>query len=274
MTKVSIIIPCYNHGKYVDEAVASCLNQTYQDIEIIIVNDGSIDAMTNELLSHYQKPKTRVITTQNQGLAMARNTGIQAAKGVYILPLDADDRIAPTYIEKAVKILDTNPKIGIVYCNAEFFGAQQGIWSLPEYSLATELNGNCLFCTSLFRKEAWEQVGGYKKEMKYGWEDYEFWLSLLEKGCEVYKIPEVLFYYRQHVTASMLKSIDEEKRNYLYNVIFSFHQDLYKTHKKFLKADIKQLFKAYNHAFFYKSKTATHRIYHIGKFTLKFKRKK
>lgn len=274
MPKVSIIIPCYNHGRYVDEAVQSCLNQTYQDVEIIIVNDGSTDKETNELLNNYQKPKTKVVTTQNQGLAMARNTGIKKASGAYILPLDADDKIAPTYIEKAVKILDDNKNIGIVYCNAEFFGAQQGRWELPEYKFSTQLNGNCIFCTSLFRKSDWEKVGGYKKEMKYGWEDYEFWLSLIENGCEVYRIPEVLFYYRQHVEASMLKKIDNEKQKYLYNVIFSFHKDLYNKNKKLLSSDIKKMFDEFNHTFFYKTKTETHRIYHLGGLTLKVRRKK
>ena len=110
MPKVSIVIPCYNHGKFVDETVQSCLKQTYQDIEIIIVNDGSTDEYTNTLLKDYQRPKTKVITIQNQGLPTARNTGIREAVGEYILPLDADDKIAPTYIEKAVNVIEKNKK--------------------------------------------------------------------------------------------------------------------------------------------------------------------
>ena len=273
MVKVSIVIPCYNQGQYVEESVQSCLEQTYQDIEIIVVNDGSTDEETNRFLSNYERPKTKVITTKNQGLAMARNTGIAAATGDYILPLDADDKIAPTYIEKAVKILDDNKNIGIVYCDAEFFGAQQGPWKLLEYKFSTQLNGNCIFCTSLFRKSDWEKVGGYKKEMKYGWEDYEFWLSLIEKGCEVYKIPEVLFYYRQHETASMLKKIDEEKQKYLCDVIFSFHKKLYKKNRALLTSKTRQMFDEFNHTFFYKTKTETHKIYHLGGMTIKMKRK-
>ncbi len=274
MVKVSIIVPCYNHGRYVDEAVQSCLNQTYQDVEIIIVNDGSTDKETNELLNNYQKPKTKVIKIPNQGLSMARNTGIKEASGSYILPLDADDKIAPTYIEKAVKILDENNKIGIVYCNAEFFGARQGPWNLPEYNFSTQLNGNCIFCTSLFRKSDWEKVGGYKKEMKYGYEDYEFWLSLIEKGCKVYKIPEVLFYYRQHQTASMLKKMDEEKLIYSYNTIFSFHKKLYRKNRSLLTSKTRKMFDEFNHTFFYIARTEMYRIYHLGGLTLKVRRKK
>ncbi|MBQ8464664.1 MAG: glycosyltransferase [Alphaproteobacteria bacterium] len=272
MPKVSIVIPCYNHGKFVDETVQSCLKQTYQDIEIIIVNDGSTDEYTNTLLKDYQRPKTKVITTQNQGLPAARNTGIREAVGEYILPLDADDKIAPTYIEKAVNVIEKNKKIGIVYADAEFFGAQSGRWKLPEYKLSKQLAGNCIFCSSLFRKSDWEKVGGYKKEMKYGLEDYEFWLSLIERGCEVYKIPEVLFYYRQHVEASMLKKLDSEKITYLYNVIFSFHKKLYRKNRKLLSANVRKMFDEFNHTFFYITKTESYKIYHLGKFQFKIKK--
>ncbi|HNX59960.1 MAG TPA: glycosyltransferase family A protein, partial [Spirochaetota bacterium] len=134
MPKVSVIIPCYNQGIYVDEAVDSVLRQTFDDYEIIIVNDGSTDEITNEKLKSYCRPRTRVLTTENQGLAEARNTGIRNSSGVYILPLDADDVIAETYLEKAVAILDGNQKVGIVYSRAMLFGERSGEWRLPVYS--------------------------------------------------------------------------------------------------------------------------------------------
>jgi glycosyltransferase involved in cell wall biosynthesis len=100
MSKVSVIMPCYNQGQYIDEAVDSVLTQTYQNYEIIIVNDGSTDEFTNEKLKNYNKPKTQVIHTANQGLSAARNNGIHASNGEFILPLDADDKIANTYLER------------------------------------------------------------------------------------------------------------------------------------------------------------------------------
>ncbi len=98
LPKVSVIIPCYNQGAYVKESVDSVLAQTFQDFEILIVDDGSTDAETVGILKDNAWPKTRVIRTENQGLAAARNNGIQEARGVYILPLDADDRIGPDYL--------------------------------------------------------------------------------------------------------------------------------------------------------------------------------
>lgn len=113
--KVSVIVPCYNLGQYLDETIDSILAQTYQDFKIIIVNDGSTDGDTIELLKTYNKPKTQVIHTENQGPSAARSAGIPLAKGQYILPLDADDLIGDTYLEKAVEVLDKDPSIGIVY---------------------------------------------------------------------------------------------------------------------------------------------------------------
>ena len=95
MPKVSVIIPCYNQGACLEEAVDSVLAQTFQDFEILVVNDGSTDEATIRMLGKYERPKTRVIHTDNQGLAMARNNGIREARGAYILPLDADDKIGP-----------------------------------------------------------------------------------------------------------------------------------------------------------------------------------
>lgn len=86
MPKVSVIIPCYNQGAYVDGAVESVLAQTFRDFEIIVVNDGSTDGATNRLLADYHRPQTRVLRTENRGVAMARNHGIGVATGEYILP--------------------------------------------------------------------------------------------------------------------------------------------------------------------------------------------
>lgn len=223
--KVSIIIPCYNHGKFLNEAVDAVLNQTFQDFEIIIVNDGSTDEFTIDLLKNYSKPKTRVINTSNQGLASARNNGIKESKGKYILPLDADDKIANTFLEKTVKIIDSNSQIGIVGCKTKLFGFENKEF-FKKYKFPDILINNCFVCTCLFRKSDWEKVGGYKLNMKFGWEDYDFWLSIINLGREVCQIEEPLFYYRQHKT-SMRKKVDLEKEIYLYTKLFENNKDLY-----------------------------------------------
>lgn len=235
MPKVSVVIPCYNQGQYIAEAVNSVLSQTFQNFEVIIVNDGSNDIFTDKLLHKFNHPKIQIIHTTNYGLSAARNNGIQISKGEYILPLDADDKISPVYLEQAVKILDENIYMGIVYSKAEFFGNKSGTWDLGDYNFPDILVGNMIFCSALFRRSDWEIVGGYKPIMKYGWEDYEFWLSLIELGREVYQIPEVLFYYRQK-DYSMLNTMQEEKWLYSYEQLFLNHKELYSKH-------IRRLFK-------------------------------
>lgn len=226
MPKVSVIIPCFNLGKYIHEAINSVLAQTFRDFEIIVVNDGSTDAETNSILDDLNRPEIRLINTSNQGLASARNNGIGEAKGKYILPLDADDKIAPSYLEKAVRILDENENIGIVYCRAERFDQENSKWDLPEYEFSKILIDNLIFCSALFRAADWKRVGGYKPSMIYGWEDYEFWLSIIELQREVCRIPEYLFFYRKR-TDSMVSVMSREHLFYSYKEIIKHHRDLY-----------------------------------------------
>jgi glycosyltransferase involved in cell wall biosynthesis len=229
MPKVSVIIPCFNQAHFIDDAIQSVFAQTYHDFEIVIVNDGSTNPETYQILKPYNGPRVRIVHTSNQGLASARNTGISHATGTYILPVDADDKISPSYMEKAVSILDSKPQVGIVYCQAEFFGEREGRWELPEYSFPDILVGNVIFCSGFYRKSEWEQVKGYNPNMKYGWADFDFWLSLIELGKEVYCIPEPLFMYRQRA-GSMNKSVTNEQLVYLYTQLFRNHAALYSEH--------------------------------------------
>ena len=225
---VSVIIPCYNQGQYLDEAVDSVLSQSYQNFEIIVVNDGSTEIETIEILENYNKPKTLVLHTDNQGVSLARNHAIAIANGKYILPLDADDKIGNTYLEQAVKLLESNENLGIVYCEAQFFGSQSGKWSLPEYQFPDILLENVIFCSAFFRRSDWQKTEGYSSKMIFGFEDYDFWLSIIEIGKDVYRIPQILFFYRRKsVSRSQLIPNSREKFIYSYHQLFSNHPDLY-----------------------------------------------
>ena len=226
---VSVIMPCFNQGQFIEEAVESIIAQTFTPVEIIIINDGSTDIETVRLLNHYQKPNVSVIHTENRGPSAARNVGIHQAKGQYILPVDADDRIAPTYLEKAVPILASQPEIGIVYTQAELFGAKTGSFDLPPYQFPDILLGNMIFNSSLYRKADWEKVGGYNENMVCGWEDYDFWLSILELGKDVFRIPEVLYYHRE-VANSRSEQMTQEHWVKSYTQIFANHPQLYSDH--------------------------------------------
>ncbi len=225
MAKVSVIIPCYNQGSYVSEAVDSVLAQTYRDFELIIVNDGSTDEKTNTILKTFRRDRTRVIATANQGLAAARNTGIAAAVGEYILPLDADDRIAPSYLEEGVSLLESEAEVGIVYSRAMLFGAVNCEWNLPSYCLEEMVKDNVIFCSALFRRSDWEVVGGYDPGMIYGWEDYDFWLSLIERGREVRRLDSHLFFYRVSAD-SMVRTKEKWQKTEMFTRIYHRHREL------------------------------------------------
>jgi len=196
MSRVSVVIPCYNAGATLDEAVQSALAQTWDDLEVVVVDDGSSDPATIALLDGANWPRTRVIRQANAGPAAARNVAIRASTGEFILPLDADDRIAPSYVAKALAILQERPEVGIVYCRAERFGAANGPWELPDYDIRELAIDNVIFVTSLFRRADWERVGGFNEHLRHGVEDYDFWLKLVGLGRDVVQLDEVLFHYR------------------------------------------------------------------------------
>jgi glycosyltransferase involved in cell wall biosynthesis len=225
MTRVSVIIPCFNQGQWLEEAVSSALAQDYPDLEVVVVNDGSTDPVTCRIIATISHPRVKVISTRNQGLAAARNEGVRNASGDYLLPLDSDDRIAPSYVGKAVALLDERSDLGVVYCRAEFFGEQQGIWELEPYSFPEILISPQIFASSMFRRSDWEAVGGYRSDMIYGWEDYDFWLSLVGRGLKVHRIDEILFFYRR--TAGSMAGLDRSKMLYSFKKLYEHHRALY-----------------------------------------------
>lgn len=202
---ISVISACYNHGKYVMEMVASVLAQTFHDYELIIVNDGSTDN-TGEVLDVLRDPRVRVVHTHNRGPSLARNRAIEEARGSIILNLDADDRIAFTLLEKAHAVFSSRLDARIVTCGDCFFGARSGPFRLPPFALETMLMDNVIISSSFFRKEDWQRVGGYSDEFPFGLEDWDFWLSLIELGGEVYTIPEDLHFYRAYPRARSCRS--------------------------------------------------------------------
>lgn len=208
MPKISVIVPCYNHAHYLVECIDSILAQTSKDWECIIVNDGSTDN-TAEIAREQADRDDRitVLNKDNAGLSEARNSGIKQARGIYILPLDADDKIAPDYISKALSIFDDTPETDLVYCNADFFGDVNEPWYIKEFSLYNLAISNVIFCSAVYRKSAWQKVNGYDKNLHRGLEDWEFWISILKNNGRVHKLEETLFFYRKK-NESMVSLMD------------------------------------------------------------------
>jgi len=196
---VSIIIPCYNQGHYISEALESVIRQTYQNWEAIIVNDGSTDSTSHFVREFIQKHPSLdifLLEKENGGLARARNYGIEHARGKFILPLDSDDKIDSRMLEKCVHVLEENTSVSIVYTDQQNFGLNGNLLTTRNYNFKKLLDDNHLVYCSLYRREIWEKVNGYKPCMKWGYEDWEFWIATGEKGYYGIRIPEPLFFYR------------------------------------------------------------------------------
>lgn len=239
MKTVSVLMPCYNNGATIEEAVASAEKQTWPSVEIIVVDDGSTDAETLEALDRLrQAGRCAVICQENRGPGAARNRAFEASRGDYVLPLDADDRIAPEYVERAVALLEAHPQAGACYCRAALFGEAEGEWKLPAFSVGEMLIDNVVFVTALMRREAYAQVGGFDEGMREGLEDYDFFLSLLEAGWEIRQLTETLFFYRIKGASRNHRLADSGE------VIGAVNRRIFEKHRAFYAAHVDELLEA------------------------------
>lgn len=190
------------------------------------MDDGSTDSLTIAALERVEAGPARVIRQENRGLSSARNRGIEVASGDYILPLDHDDEIYPTYVAQAAAVLDKKPSVGIVYARAERFGASSGEWILPDFTMGGMLTGNLIHASALFRREDWCTVGGYSTDLRRGYEDHDFWLKLLTLGRDVVRLDEVLFRYRD-TEGSMVKAMTRQDRVDAFAHTFATNSELY-----------------------------------------------
>jgi len=194
---VSVILPCFNHGEFLEEAVGSVINIRRDDIELIVVDDGSTDERTRKEMDTLCAKGIKVIRQENTGLAGARNAGILASKGKYILPLDADNCLRSAYIEHGVRILDADPQVGIVYGDAQFIGTRTDRWHVGPFESDRLLYWNYIDACAIYRRSIWEQNRGYDTTMPVqGLEDWDFWLGALERGWKFAYVAEILFDYR------------------------------------------------------------------------------
>ncbi len=213
---ISIIIPCYDHGEYLLEALSSLDKCDSRLFEVIIINDGSTAARTLEILREVGK-KYKVIDQENGGLCSARNAGIAEAKGKYILPLDADNRVYPGYLEHSIPILDENPEVAVVYGKRDFFGDTSGaeLFQPEEFDLARLAVGNYIDACAVIRKTALADCGYYAIDLpEQGLEDWDLWLSIATKGWKFHFLDEVVYGYRFRPTSmarTMVESGDAEK---------------------------------------------------------------
>ena len=192
--EVSVVVPCYNGGRFLDGMLASLARQSFRSFETIIIDDGSTDPDTVERLDR-MAADVRVVRQTNRGLPSARNTGFREASASLVLPLDCDDALEPEFLEKAVRALrQYSDGTAFAFTHMRVTGQLSGL--LPRhFNRFDQLFLNQLPYCMLIRKAAWQAVGGYDETMRDGYEDWEFNIRLAAAGFDGVEIPEPLFVY-------------------------------------------------------------------------------
>jgi glycosyltransferase involved in cell wall biosynthesis len=227
--RVAVVITCYDLGRYLDEALDSVLAQSLQDLEILVVDDGSTDPETVALLADYRRPKTRVIHSDNRGVAAAKNLGIRETSAPYVCTVDADDRLAPTWLETAAARLDADPGLAFVSHWFRTFGDETWPWQPTACDLPALLEANTVSGAAVVRRSALEAVGGFDETFRHGCEDWALWLAMVERGLRGVIVPEVMLEYRRRAGSITRVMLDGA---YLVNVrrLLDRHADAYRTH--------------------------------------------
>lgn len=229
---LSVVIPYYNLGKTLPETIESIKATTYKNYEIIIVNDGSTDEESVKVLEQYKDDeKVRVVNIENKGLANARNVGAKEARGEFVAFLDADDKIDPTFYDKAIKILHQYSNVSYVYSWVQYFEGSTAVWPTFNVHIPYLLCANMLAAFVVIRKNDFLNFGQNRIKMEYGMEDYDGWVSLAEHGCLGVSIPEKLNLYRIRKD-SMSRQFNKKMRVYLYQISREGHEKLFEKYSK------------------------------------------
>lgn len=207
MVKVSIIMPCFNCGKYLDDAFKSVLAQTFDDWELIFINDGSTDDSL-KIAQGYASldARIKILDQENTGVIAARNNGIAMARGEYIFPLDGDDKIAPNCLERLYEIMESHKsqKFAIAAPKFHHFGYETfSYYIMPRptrFNIYSRKYWNVI--SSMFRKSDFDAVGGFDPVFKLGTEDSDFWLTFIDRGGKIYLSEDILFFYRNYAKKS------------------------------------------------------------------------
>lgn len=240
---VSVVIPVFDQVRYLRETVRSVQASHYGDLEIVVVDDGSTDPQVARELAALDGVAV-VSHASNRGVAAARNTGIAASSGRFVMPLDADDLIHPSYIPSAVEALTRNPDLAYVGCYSQNFGLLDTTYVpvgfVPNLMLVLHTDGRC---TKLFAREALDRAGGYDEDLP-GFEDWDLYLGLAKRGFTGDVLPEQLFFYRRHEDSTVF-TWSNDKRIELLQHLVRKHRDVLADRYEAVVLNLVHLWKTY-----------------------------
>ncbi len=233
---VSVVIPCRDHGEVLVEALASCHRCVPRPMEVVIVDDGSTEPRTLDVLATLDAAGYHVVRQQHAGLSAARNRGIAAARADLILPLDADNRLLPGFVERAVARLASHPEVGAVYADRRDFGLHNRSVKVPPFDLDRLAAVNFIDACALLRRQLWSDCGGYDERLPI-WEDWDLWLGAAERGWRLDKVPGEACEYRVRPDSLIRSYRDPERRAELRRYLRGKHDELYRRRSPPMAAD-------------------------------------
>ena len=228
---VSIIVTCYNYGEYVEECLRSIEQQTFEQWECIIVDDGSTDDTKIRIAPFLIDLRFRYIWQENGNVSKARNYGLGHAQGKYVICLDADDYVSLNFIKELYeKIADLQP-VDLVYPRVQLFGARNEQWDLAPYSYHDLLENNMIVVAAMYERQKFIDLGGYDQNMKTGAEDWEYWIRLLNINSIVLKVTDAVLHYRiKKESKNDTFLVDREKKLNNLRYITTKNRDIYTSH--------------------------------------------
>jgi glycosyltransferase involved in cell wall biosynthesis len=217
---VSVVVPCYNGGRFLDALMRSLAHQTFRDFEIVIIDDGSDDPETLRIVAGL-RDRARLLRQDNAGPSAARNAGIRAARADILFMLDCDDTIEPDYLATTLPLLQASPRdVGMVFSDVRLSGAESGI-STRYFNRFDLLFTNTLSSGLVMRRDAWRAAGGYDEAMREGYEDWDFSLRLVRAGYRGVRVAKPLYVYQIASAAAPSRSTCIDSRR-LYGKLWRY----------------------------------------------------
>jgi len=229
--EVTVVIPYFNHGRYLGEAVRSAVRQTAGEPRIVVVDDGSTDAESLRALEDLPD-RVEIVRQDNAGPAAARNAGIRRTDTPYLLMLDADDRLPEDALAVLLEALESDPQAGYAYGTMRHFGDWSGEVSFPDFDPFRLLYRGIVGWIGLLRRRCWEDVGGYDEELG-GMEDWNLTLAALERGWHGRKVDHVVLDYRKHDWSGVER--DRARHRELFRRMRARRPDLYAREVEFAR---------------------------------------
>ena len=223
---IYVITAVHNRYEITKKFISNLKKQTFSDYRLLLVDDGSTDNSLSILKDWAKKDnRVKVLHQENAGVCAARNEAIKNSKGVYILPVDADNILMPHFVSEAVNILDSNPNVKVVAPTIEYFGGRTGISKIPKFSLSLLARKNFIDVCAMYRRCDFERTEGYCSEI-IAREDWEFWIALLKNGGDVVIVEDVSYKYRVLKDSKRVK--DRALKHHMIDVLNKRHPEFFK----------------------------------------------